>query len=271
MRVSILISALLCTMTSLAKPVTNKVNVLDLVRNGAVEFNLNPGADITDPPQQVFQMKDKMLHISGRGYGYMATKEIFNDYHLVVEFKWGSKTWGKRAKCARDNGILVHAYGPHGAAGGTWIASFEAQIIEGGMGDIIIISPELKDGTQLTSSLTSEIKLDRDGEKRWKRGAPRKTVTGGRINWEKRDPDWRDVLDYRGANDLDAPAGEWNRLEVIAKGDTLRYIFNGQTVNEAFNASPSEGRICIQTEAAEMIVRRFELWPLNKFNENWNK
>jgi len=256
-------------LSSLAKPVTEKVNVLDRVRNGAVEFHLNPDADLADPPQEVFQMHGTMLHISGRGYGYMATQEIFSDYHLVVEFKWGAKTWGKRARSARDNGILVHAYGPHGAFGGTWIASFEAQIIDGGMGDIIIISPKLKDGTQLTSSLTCEIEQDRDGESCWKRGAPRKTLTSGRINWEKRDPDWEDVIDYRGAHDLDAPTGGWNRLEVIAKGDTLRYIFNGQIVNEAFKVSPCEGRICIQTEAAEMIVRRFELWPLDKFTEKW--
>ncbi|MDA3924775.1 MAG: DUF1080 domain-containing protein [Kiritimatiellae bacterium] len=271
MKPFLLLSSLFLTLASMAKPVTEKVNVLDLVRNGAVEFNLNPDADLADLPEKVFQINKDMLHISGRGYGYMATKDEFNDYHLVVEFKWGTKTWGKRAECARDNGILVHAHGPHGAAGGTWIASFEAQIIDGGMGDIIVISAKLKDGTKLTSSLTSEIELDRDGEKRWKRGAPRKTVTGGRINWEKRDPDWKDIIDYRGADDLDAPAGEWNRLEVIAKGDTLRYIFNGQTVIEAFDVSPCTGRICIQTEAAEMIVRRFELWPLGQFKEKWSK
>jgi len=266
----LIISAFLA-LSSLAKSVTEKVNVLDLVRNNEVEFNINPKFELADPPLEVFKMQDTMLHISGRGYGYMATKEIFQDYHLVIEFKWGQKTWGKRAERARDNGILVHAYGPHGTIGGTWIACFEAQIIDGGMGDIIVLSAKLKDGTQLTSSLTSEIEVNEKGHRRWKRGAPHTTVTSGRVNWEKRDPNWKDVLDYRGPDDLDAPAGEWNRLEVIAKGDTLRYIFNGQIVNEAFDVSPSKGRVCIQTEAAEMIVRRFELWPLGKFTESWRK
>jgi hypothetical protein len=250
-------------------PVTNTVNVLDLVRSGHVEHHLSAKADLTDPPSDVFRLRDGLLHISGRGYGYMATKEVFSDYHLVVEFKWTGKTWGNRIDKARDNGILVHAFGPHGACGGTWITSVEANIIEGGMGDIIAISSKLPDGTVLKPSVSCEIALDRDGEKVWKAGAPRQTVTSGRVNWAKRDVDWADRIGFRGKDDLDAPVGEWNRLEVIARGNTLRYLFNGQLVNEAFDVTPCEGRVCIQAEAAEMIARRFELWPLGRFTEPW--
>ncbi len=269
MKTSLLCIAVLSPSLLCADPVTGTVNVLDLIRDGRIEYHLGPSADLHDAPAEIFQLRDGLLHISGRGYGYMATKDAFRDYHLVLEFKWGEKTWGKRAACARDNGILVHAHGQHGVMGGTWIASFEAQIIEGGMGDIIVISGKSSDGTAVTSSLTSEIEPDRDGEKRWKQGAPRQTLTGGRVNWAQRDEDWKDVLGYRGAHDPDAPTGEWNRLEVIARGNTLRYLVNGRLVNEAFEVTPSEGRICIQTEAAEMIVRRFELWPLDRFNESW--
>ena len=245
-----------------AEPVKEKINMLDLVRKGKVEYHLNPAAEMADPPTKVFQVKDGILHISGRGYGYMATKEEFSDYHLTVEFKWGRKTWGKRIDRARDNGILVHAHGTHGAMGNTWIASIEAQIIEGGIGDIIIVNGKKDSNDKIVSTLTSEIRLDRDGEKCWKRGAPKQRLTSGRINWEKRDPDWKDAINFRGKDDLDAPVGEWNKLEVIARGNTLQYIVNGQIVNEATEVSPARGRICIQTEAAEMIVRRFELNPL---------
>ena len=251
--------ALMCR----AEPVTRTINVLDLVRTGQVDYHLSATADLRDAPTDVFQLRDGMLHVSGRGYGYMATKQAFRDYHLIVEFKWGEHTWGARKDRARDNGILVHAFGPHGACGGTWITSIEANIIEGGMADIIVIASKLPDGTVLKPSISCEIECDRDKELRWKRGAPRQTVTGGRVNWAKRDEDWVDRLGFRGKNDLDKPVGEWNRLEVIAKGDTLRYLFNGEVVNEAFEVTPCEGRICIQTEAAEAIVRRFELLPLD--------
>jgi len=257
------------SLAAFAEPVTNTVNVFDLIRAGQVEAHLSAKADLADPSENVFQLRDGLLHVSGRGYGYLATKPVFSDYHLVVEFKWGEYTWGQRKDRARDNGVLVHAFGPHGACGGTWITSIEANIIEGGMADIIAISSKLPDGTVLKPSVTCEIETDRDGEKRWKHGAPRQTVTSGRVNWAKRDEDWEDRLGFRGKDDVDAPVGEWNRLEVIAQGDTLRYLFNGQVVNEAFEVSPREGRVCLQTEAAETIFRRWELWPLGSFKETW--
>lgn len=253
-----------------ATPVTEKIDILDLMQKGGVEYHINPDQDFADPPHEIFQLKDGELRISGRGYGYMVTKESYKDYHLVIDFKWGPKTWGKRADRARDNGILVHSYGPHGAYGGTWMASIEAQIIEGGMGDILVLSPKLPDGTELVTSVTAEFELDRNGQKRWKKGAPRQVVTKGRINWEKRHEDWADKLNIRHPDDPDSPVGEWNRMEVIAKGDTLQYFVNGRLVNEAFDCKPAEGRICIQTEGAEMIVRRYELHPLGGFTEKWS-
>ncbi len=253
-----------------AEVVQKKINVLDLMKAGQVEYHINPEMDFHDAPAEVFQVKGEELHISGRGYGYMVTKESYKDYHLVVDFKWGPKTWGKRADRSRDNGILVHSYGPHGAYSNTWMASIEAQIIEGGIGDILVLSPKLADGTELTTSLSAEFELDRDKEKRWKKGAPRQVVTKGRINWEKRHEDWADKLNIRHPDDPDSPVGEWNRMEVIAKGDTLQYFVNGRLVNEAFDCKPAEGRICIQTEGAEMIVRKYELHPLGGFTEKWS-
>lgn len=251
---------------ALGKPVVEKVDLLAVIKSGEVEYHVNPKADFHDDPKDIWTFAaDGSLCISGRGYGYVATKENFRDYHLVIEFKWGARTWGKREKAAKDNGILLHAYGPHGAYGNTWMASIEAQIIEGGVGDILVLSPKLADGTVLTTRVSAEIALDRDKEKIWKRGEPRQPVTSGRINWKGRDEDWADRIGFRGRQDVESAHGEWNRLEVIARGDTLQYFVNGEIVNEAFDCNPSEGRILLQTEGAEMIVRRFELWPLGRF------
>lgn len=254
-----------------AQPVTQKVDLLEVIKSGAVEYHVNPKMDFHDAPKDMWTFaKDGSFNISGRGYGYVATKENYRDYHLVLEFKWGTKTWGAREKKAKDNGILLHAYGPHGAYSDTWMASIEAQIIEGGVGDILVLSPKLADGTDLTTSLSAEFVLDRDKEKIWKQGSPRQTVTKGRINWKGRDEDWSDTVGFRGKNDVESPSGEWNRLEVIAKGDTLQYFVNGALINEAFDCKPSEGKILLQTEGAEMIVRRYELYPLGQFKEKWS-
>lgn len=254
-----------------AQPVTKKIDLLEVIKSGYVEHHINPKADFHDDPKDIWTFaKDGTFNISGRGYGYVGTKDSFKDYHLVIEFKWGTKTWGVREKKAKDNGILLHAYGPHGAYGDTWMASIEAQIIEGGVGDILVLSPKLADGTELTTSVSAEFTLDRDKEKIWKQGEPRKTVTKGRINWKGRDEDWADRVGFRGKNDVESPPGEWNRLEVIAKGDTLQYLVNGALINEAFDCKPAEGKILLQTEGAEMIVRRYELYPLGGFTEKWS-
>ena len=253
------------------EPLKTKLNLLEVIKSGNVEHHVNPKADFHDDPKDIWTFdKDGSFHISGRGYGYVATKDNFRDYHLVLEFKWGTKTWGKREKAAKDNGILLHAYGPHGAYADTWMASIEAQIIEGGVGDILVLSPTLADGKELTTSLSAEFALDRDKEKIWKKGEPRQTVTKGRINWKHRDVDWADKVGFRGREDVESPSGEWNRLEVIAKGDTLQYFVNGAMVNEAFDCKPAEGKILLQTEGAEMLVRRYELHPLGEFKEKWS-
>ena len=246
-----------------AEPLKEKINLLDVIKAGEVEYHLNPKVEPHDDPKDVWTFEtDGTLKISGRGFGYVATKREFRDYHLTLEFKWGEKTWAKRAQAARDNGLLLHARGPRGAYAGTWMASVECQIIEGGVGDILVLSPKLDNGTELTTSVTSEIALDRDHERVWQKGAPRQTVTAGRINWEKRDVDWADKKGFRGRAEVEKPVGEWNRLEVFAEGETLRYVLNGVLVNEAFDVQPSEGRVLLQTEGAEMFVRRYELEPL---------
>src|SRR5687767_3269945 len=62
-----------------------------------------------DDPKKVYSVKDGMIRISGEDWGGLTTKDQYRDYHLIVEWKWGTVTQGKRANAARDSGILVHA------------------------------------------------------------------------------------------------------------------------------------------------------------------
>lgn len=216
-------------------------------------------------PNKVFTVKDGILHISGNGYGGVITNQAYRDYHLIVEFKLGDKTWGDRVDRARDSGLLVHCWGPDGGYSNTWMASIEAQIIEGGVGDILVLSgTDPETGQVLPTSLTAETTKDRDGELVWKKGGESTTISGGRINWYGRDVDWADKIGFRGREDVESKHGEWTRMEVIADGNHLTYKVNGVIVNEGSAAKPDAGKLILQTEQAEMLVRRFELWPLGK-------
>ncbi|MEX0726793.1 MAG: DUF1080 domain-containing protein [Planctomycetaceae bacterium] len=217
-----------------------------------------------EDPRNVFTVHDGLLHISGDGFGGATTKNEYANYHLVIEFKWGEITWEPRKENTRDSGVLVHCTGEDGSYSGTWMNSIEAQIIEGGVGDILAVRGTDPDGKPMPCSLTAEIALDRDGEMIWKKGGEKKTIEGGRINWYGRDPDWKDVIGFRGKEDVESPFGEWTRMDVICEKDTIKIFVNGTQVNEATELTPSAGKIIVQTEGAEMFVRKWELWPIGK-------
>jgi hypothetical protein len=101
-------------------------------------------------PEKVFTVADGMVRVSGKVFGGLVTRKDYENYRLVVEFKWGEKTWPPREKAARDSGILLHCVGADGAAGGVWMESVECQMIEGGTGDFILV------GGKGTPSLTVE-------------------------------------------------------------------------------------------------------------------
>lgn len=220
-----------------------------------------------EDPRQVFRVTDGMLHITGDGLGCLTTKNEYRDYHLVLEFKWGPRTWGDRKMRTKDSGLLVHSIGADGGYGGTWMPSIEVQIIQGGMGDYILVAGNDNDGKPVPLSLTCETDRDRDKEVIWKKGGQRETFdlkNRQRINWYGRDPDWEDKLGFRGKQDVESPDGEWNRFDVICEGGHIQNYVNGVLVNEGFDAFPTYGRIQLQAELAEIFFRRFELWPLDK-------
>lgn len=209
-------------------------------------------------PNKVFTVHDGMVHVSGQEFGGFATGGNFSDYHLVVEWKWGEKTWAPREKATRDSGILLHCVGPDGAAGGQWMESQECQIIEGGTGDFIMVGGKNK------PSLTCETRVGPDGQLYYEKGGKAVTRDSGRYNWWGRDPAWKDVLGFRGKNDVEKPPGEWNRLEVICDGGTIINILNGYVVNVGTNSSHTQGKIQFQSEGAEIFFRKIEVRPLKK-------
>ncbi len=209
-------------------------------------------------PKQVFTVTDGLLRISGEEWGCITTRESFENYHLVAEFKWGAKTWGERADRARDSGILVHSTGPDGAYSGIWMHSIECQIIEGGTGDVLVVG----DGSEKFSATAPVAAEKQDTSYLYDpQGAPA-TINKGRINWWGRDPAWSDTKGFRGARDVEKSVGEWNRLECIVVGRTLSVILNGVLVNQCVDVEPRRGQIQIQSEGAEIFVRKITLTPL---------
>ncbi len=209
-------------------------------------------------PKQVFKVIDGAICISGEEWGCITTKDEYENYHLVTEFRWGKKTYGIREGKARDSGVLLNSVGKDGAFQGTWMHSIECQVIEGGTGDLLVVG----DGTG-DFLVTCPVAPEKQGESYvFKPGGELVTIYKGRINWFGRDPDWQDVEGFRGRNDVEKPIGEWNRLECIVNHGEITNIVNGVVVNHAVAVRPVRGKIQIQSEGAEVYYRRVDLTPL---------
>jgi hypothetical protein len=164
----------------------------------------------------VFTVKDGLLKITGKEFGYIATEKIFSDFHLVVEFKWGEKKYPPREDRVRDNGILYHAV----LTDKVWPRSVECQIQEGDCGDFWLI-----DSVTIVTVDSGRTKPTRNT----------------RIIKQK---------------DNENPSGEWNRIEVISSKGKCTHIVNGVVVNEGTEVSLRSGRIMIQSEGAEIYFRK---------------
>jgi hypothetical protein len=215
-----------------------------------------------EDPRQVFSVKDGMLHVSGDGYGYIATQKAYRDYHLVVEYRWGKKTDG--GKSVRNSGVLLHGIGPDGGASGTWMSCFECQLAQGCVGDLIVIRGKDDKGETIPVQLTADVGLGPDKRPRWKEGGDKRTFTQGQLWWSKHDPDYKELLDTRGKDDVESPVGQWTKVECICDGKTIAVRVNGHPVNRCYDAFPAAGKILIQSEGFELFVRKWELRPLGK-------
>lgn len=211
-----------------------------------------------EDPNKVYSVQNGAIRISGTEWGGLTTNSSFKDYHLVVEYKWGGPAYDVRAKKARDSGIMLHARGKDGTYSGVWLNSIEAQIIEGGTGDFLMVGRDEK------PSMTVETRTGPDKQHYWEKGGTPVTKDSGRFNWYGRDVNWKDEIGFRGSKDIEKPVGQWNRYEIICDGAKMRAILNGKLVNEGYGATFTSGKIQFESEGAEIWIRKVELRPLKR-------
>lgn len=222
-------------------------------------------------PRHVFSVTNGLLRISGEGLGYIRSRTVHANYHIVVEFRWGEKNlhWGNRLGRARDSGLFLHATGPDGNSidgEGAFMAAIECNIFEGATGDFLLIRGKETEGTFIRPTLTARVAetTDQDGWFTWDPRGKEISLRGwGRINWKEKSTHWQDIKGFRGTADQEKPAGEWNRVECLCRNDTIEIRLNGQRVNRAYSVWPAKGHILLQCEGSEIFFRRVDLYPLD--------
>jgi hypothetical protein len=97
--------------------------------------NLNGWEVFLDPKKEakaedIFQVKDGIIHCDGSVNGYIITKKEYQDYVLKLEWRWGDKiTRG------RNSGVFVHVIGENKI----WPKSIEAQLMADHAGDFWLV------------------------------------------------------------------------------------------------------------------------------------
>lgn len=182
----------------------------------------------------------------GGGFGRLTTRDSYADYHLRLDFRWGSERFAPRKLAKRNSGILYHM-----APGDTVLYPdcIEYQMEESDLGDAILVNVQGLEGANL------------GGTPVWPtfppflpKTYPEPVVAGGIAR------QW-----YKKTGDFELRDG-WNTLDLIAFGDQAAHIVNGRIVTTLFGlrqrpadghpgAPLTGGRIALELEGAEILFR----------------
>ena len=233
------------------------------------EGNYTQALGIDNDPLNIVTIQNEddapAIRISGEVFGMIYTERSFENYHLKLQFKWGEKRYTPRANQKRDSGLLYHGFGEPGSAY-TWMGSQELQIQETDLGDYWPVGPvEIDIPSKPLDSLY--FIYDKD--------SPLRTYHFAEILNTAVDDSLAKRRCFKNP-DNERPNGEWNDVELICMGDSSIHIVNGQVVMRLYNSKSVEngvrekltkGKICIQSEGAEVFYRNFQIKPIDEIPE----
>ena len=143
---------------------------------------------------------------------------------FVLKLEW---RWPPGKKAGKG-GVLIRMSGEHRI----WPMSLEAQLNAGGAGDFWALL-----GYQLSGPAERMQTADHE--------------------------EFGSLTNLKKTKNLEKPPGEWNTYEIIAEGDIVTLVINGQQVNRATGCDLSPGRICLTSEGSEIHFRNVEVIPIN--------
>lgn len=180
-----------------------------------------------DPNVRIpFTVRDGNLVSLGTPGGHLITDASFENYRLVVEYRFSEKP----GNC----GILVHASKPRRLYG-MFPQSIEVQLMHGNAGDFWCIGEDIS---------VPDMEKRRGPKDRW-------GVDGDRL---------RRIQNL--TDDSEKPLGEWNTMEIECRKDEVKVWVNGDLVNHGNEATATKGQIAIQAEGVEVEFRRVDLQKL---------
>lgn len=185
-----------------------------------------PRADDRKDLPPSFVVEGGLLISRGSPQGHLITDQSFQDYQLVVEYRWP----GKPGNC----GILVHASKPR-MLYKMFPQSVECQMFHGNAGDFWCIGEDIK---------VPDMEKRRGPKKKW-------GVVEGKA---------RRILNLTDGSEN--PLKEWNQMVIECRGNRIDVWVNGDHVNSGTDCTAQRGQIAVQAEGAVCEFRKIQLTPL---------
>jgi hypothetical protein len=175
-----------------------------------------------------------VIEIRPRMHGALMTRRDYLNYQLKVEFRWPEPA------PRDDSGLFLRIRPPYvwDMVHGEQARFYMFQIQPGNTGDLWVMG-------------YSESLLKTDPARSFKPFGTLELGQGGHIRRHLK------------LADAERPAGEWNSLEAVVSGKTMKVYVNGQLVNEATNLVDLPGRIGLESERGTIQFRNLRLKPLD--------
>jgi hypothetical protein len=190
-----------------------------------------PDLDKDPALKSPFIIRNGMLVSLGTPAGHLITNDEYHNYKLQVEYRFASTP----GNC----GVLVHASTPR-ALYQMFPKSIEVQMMHENAGDFWCIVEDI---------------VVPDMEKR----------RGPKDSWGITEGKERRIINLTDGSEK--PAGEWNSMDVVCYGDSIKVWVNGALVNFGYDCTAKKGQIALQAEGSEVEFRKVQLTPLKEWKE----
>ena len=206
-----------------------------------------------------------LLHINGKVYGCIFTKENYRNYHFKLKYKFGTAKFEPRFDKAMDSGILYHSQGEPGVDyWHSWMLALEFQVMEAGTDEGVS-----GDYWPIANSCM-EVKADNSrGKYHYNPDAQWIGVGAG-----------TKVGNCYAIDNFTTPDNGWTTMELICYEGKSLHIVNGKVAMALRNTSYwngvesvplEEGKIQLQCEAAELYYKDIEIKPIQALPEKYAK
>jgi hypothetical protein len=202
---------------------TGKQTTIDLFNGKDLSGWSALTADPQVPMDQVWSVRDGVIHCQGTPVGAIYKGPKVTNFRLSVDYRWAPG--GKPG----NSGIFSRITPPLKPIPQT----VEVQLKHGSAGDVM--------GLQGRQVATNQARFF----------AVKNHAVAG------------DIAGVRKLVDLEKPAGEWNRVEILAQGGHYTVWINGRLANEVEGVEQVPGEVGLQSEENAVEFRRVRLTPMD--------